>query len=158
MRPLLLLAPLAWLLLAHAKDDAKLEGEGAVWGAVPGSLAEDPSVQATWGRRAGGGAGLRSSVHLPAGDSDRSLPLMEPRFPRLCSGQERRQPRYTSPFSTPIQSTEEPVIIPIISSKAPVACPGPTASWPHQLSAFATLRVFPYIIPTFELHKLRPQS
>lgn len=30
MRSLLLLASLAWLLLAQAKDDAKLEGEGAV--------------------------------------------------------------------------------------------------------------------------------
>lgn len=29
MRSLLLLAPLAWLLLAKAKDDAKLEGEDA---------------------------------------------------------------------------------------------------------------------------------
>lgn len=29
MRSLLLLVPLTWLLLAQAKDDGKLEGEGA---------------------------------------------------------------------------------------------------------------------------------
>lgn len=74
MRSLLLLAPLAWLLLVQAKDDGKLEGEGA---AAELCLAVSPRTGCPgdlgW---KGGGARLRSSVHLPAGDSDRSLPLM----------------------------------------------------------------------------------
>lgn len=36
MRPLLLLAPLGWLLLAEAKADAKPEGEGAGRGILGG--------------------------------------------------------------------------------------------------------------------------
>lgn len=134
MRPLLLLAPLAWLLLAQAKDDAKLEGEGAVWGAVAGSLAEDPRVQATWGRRAGElGCGLLSTCprvtptdHFLSWSHDSHV---------YAAG--RRGGRYISPFSNPIQSTEEPVIIPIISSKAPVAPTGPTAARPHQLREYS---------------------
>lgn len=55
MQSLLLLAPLAWFLLAQAKDDGKLEGEGAAADlSVPGRVAEeDRGVQATWAGRAG---------------------------------------------------------------------------------------------------------
>lgn len=53
MRSLLLLAPLACLLLAQARDDAKLEGEDAAADLYPGGLAEDRGVRATWTGRAG---------------------------------------------------------------------------------------------------------
>lgn len=56
MRPLLLLAPLGWLLLAEAKGDAKPEGEGA--------------APAGRGIRGGAGAGGLSRGCL---DKDRSV-------------------------------------------------------------------------------------
>lgn len=63
MRPLLLLAPLGWLLLAEAKGDAKPEGEGAGWaGAGAGA-----------GRAGLGAAGLRGRPGLPRGSGFRPL-------------------------------------------------------------------------------------
>jgi hypothetical protein len=63
MRSLLLLAPLAWLLLVQAKDDAKLEGEDAAAElCLAVCLAEDRGVQATWAGR--GGAGELGCGHL----------------------------------------------------------------------------------------------
>lgn len=43
----------------------------------------------------GGGTGSPSSVHLPAGDSDRSLPLMGSGFLGLSCRQRRGQTKYT---------------------------------------------------------------
>lgn len=120
MRSLLLLAPLAWLLLAQAKDDAKLEGEDVATELCLAILRRGPGCPGDLGWK-GGGAGLRSSVHLSAGDSDRSLPLLGSGFLDLCCGQRRGRPKYTSHSRAPYPPhLALRITIPLISSKTPV--------------------------------------
>lgn len=67
MRPLLLLAPLGWLLLAEAKGDAKPEGEGLGPGPGAGAGAGTGTGGDRGGRAGPGAASLRTGLYWRPG-------------------------------------------------------------------------------------------
>lgn len=110
MRPLLLLAPLAWLLLAKAKDDAKPEGEGAGRGGrgdpgwFAGTRADQgaASVGTSLCRRPGlaRGSGFPLLTHWLPDDLDKSLPPLGLWFPHSFIRKGRDSRSTNVPVST----------------------------------------------------------